>query len=114
MHSFDYSTIAQRRIDNYKFLARLLADIALFPNLSANTVPLGFPIRVKNRDRLRQVLFGHQIYPPVHWPIQGIVPQEFRDSLKLADEIMTLSCDQRYNRQDMKRMASIILGELRE
>lgn len=112
-HSFDYSTIAQRRIDNYKYLAEVLGDIALFPSLSANIVPLGFPIRVKNRDRLRQVLLDHQIYPPVHWPIQGIVPQQFRDSHKLAGEIMTLPCDQRYDRHDMKRMVSIILGELR-
>jgi dTDP-4-amino-4,6-dideoxygalactose transaminase len=109
-HSFDYSTIAQRRIDNYKFLTEVLGDIALFPSLSANIVPLGFPIRVKNRDRLRQMLLDHQIYPPVHWPIQGIVPRKFRDSHKLADEIMTLPCDQRYDRRDMKRMVSVILG----
>jgi dTDP-4-amino-4,6-dideoxygalactose transaminase len=108
MHSFDYSTISQQRIDNYRLLARALADIALFPSLSANIVPLGFPIRVKNRDRLRQVLFDHKIYPPVHWPIRGIVPGKFRDSHKLAGEIMTLPCDQRYDAIDMKRMAELV------
>jgi dTDP-4-amino-4,6-dideoxygalactose transaminase len=113
MHSFDYSTIAQRRIDNYKFLAQVLADIALFPSLPADTVPLGFPVRVKNRDRLRQVLFNRQIYPPVHWPIQDIVPRKFEDSHRLANEIMTLPCDQRYNQQDMKRMTRIICKELK-
>lgn len=107
-HSFDYSTIAQRRIENYKLLSEILADIALFPDLAANIVPLGFPIRVQNRDRLRQVLFDHNVYPPVHWPIQDIVPEKFEDSHKLAAEIMTLPCDQRYDSSDMERMAQVI------
>ena len=111
--SFDYSTIAQRRVDNYRLLLNKLGDIALFAHLPEKVVPLGFPIRVKHRDDLRQVLFDNQIYPPVHWPVQGIVPQEFSDSHRLADEIMTLPCDQRYDREDMERMASIILKELR-
>jgi hypothetical protein len=90
-----------------------LGDIALFPGLSPEVVPLGFPIRVRNRDQIRQALFEHDIYPPVHWPIQGIVPAEFRDSHRLSAEIMTLLCDQRYSRQDMDRMAQLVLQELR-
>jgi len=110
---FDYSGIAQRRIDNYAMLNDELHDIAVFPSLSSNTVPLGFPIRLENRDRLRQVLFDHEIYPPVHWPIQDVVPQEFRDSHRLAKDIMTLPCDQRYDTHDMKRMAKVVLEELK-
>jgi dTDP-4-amino-4,6-dideoxygalactose transaminase len=112
-HSFDYLAIAQRRVANYRLLLNKLGDIALFTHLPENVVPLGFPLRVRRRDSLRQILFDNQIYPPVHWPTQGIVPQEFSESHKLADEIMTLPCDQRYGGEDMERMASIILKELR-
>lgn len=111
IHSFDYSVIAQRRVDNYRFLADRLGGIALFPSLSPEVVPLGFPIRVRNRDQIRQVLFEHGIYPPVHWPIQGIGPQEFRDSHRLSAEIMTLPCDQRYDSRDMSRMAQLVSAE---
>lgn len=112
-NAFDYPAIAKRRVDNYRFLAEQLGEIALFPDLPPGVVPLGFPIRVRNRDQIRHVLFEHQIYPPVHWPIEGIVPAEFRDSHRLSTEIMTLLCDQRYCREDMARMAQLVLQEWR-
>lgn len=109
---FDYVEIARKRVDNYHTLLEDLEEPALFKSLALGIVPFGFPIRVKNRDRVRQVLFDHEIYPPVHWAIHGIVPEVFKDSHDLSDEIMTLPCDQRYDRHDMKRMAGIVLREL--
>jgi dTDP-4-amino-4,6-dideoxygalactose transaminase len=111
-HGFDYSMIAEKRVENYELLANELREFALFPSLPSGVVPLGFPIRVKDRDRVRQVLFSHEIYPPVHWPIQGVVPEEFSDSHKLASEIMTLPCDQRYGEDDMMRMIAVVLKEM--
>ncbi len=112
MQSFDYAAIARRRIDNYQFLLDHLSDFALFPALPPGTVPLGFPIRTEMRGHVRQALFNQQIYPPVHWPIRGIVPEEFKDSHHLAVEIMTLPCDQRYNMDDMCRMVQVVLREI--
>lgn len=111
-NSFDYAMIAGKRIENYELLANELREFALFPSLRRGVVPLGFPIRVKGRDRVRQALFDHEIYPPVHWPIQGVVPEEFSDSHRLASEIMTLPCDQRYGKDDMKRMIAVVLKEM--
>ena len=107
-HSFDYSMIIRRRIENYHFLVEELGSIALFPKLPDRVVPLGFPIRVKNRDLLRKALFDHKIYPPIHWPIHGIIPDEFRDSHRLSAEIMTLPCDQRCNRHDIERVIYLV------
>ena len=105
---FDYPAIIQKRIENYNILANQLGRIALFPVLPPLVTPLGFPVRLVDRDRVRNHLYEHRIYPPVHWPIKDVVPAEFRDSHKLAAEIMTLPCDQRYNREDMDRMAQRI------
>jgi dTDP-4-amino-4,6-dideoxygalactose transaminase len=113
LHAFDYSVIAQRRISNYHVLANELGEFALFPELPAKVVPLGFPIRLRNRDEVRQRLFENQIYPPVHWPVQGIVPEEFKASHRLAASIMTLPCDQRYDNDDMTRMARLVLEGVR-
>jgi hypothetical protein len=112
LSNFDYSTIAMRRVENYRYLTGKLGFYALFPNLPERTVPLGFPIRTQKRDEIRQTLFTHEIYPPVHWPIQGLVPAEYSDSHKLAQEIMTLPCDQRYSESDMERMVKVIVEVL--
>lgn len=110
--ALDYSKIAQQRVSNYQVLAGELSHVVIFPELPSQVVPLGFPIRLKNRDAVRQRLFNHDIYPPIHWMIQGIVPSEFRESHRLAAQIMTLPCDQRYDSEDMHRMAQLILEVL--
>jgi hypothetical protein len=71
-------------------------------------VPLGFPVRLRNRDTVRQGMFKHDIYPPVHWPIKGKVPVEFRASHRLARQVMTIPCDQRYSVEEMKRVAGVL------
>ena len=114
MNSFDYPTIAERRIENYQVLLERLKDIALIADISSKIVPLGFPIHLEMRDKLRQTLFEHEIYPPVHWHINGLVPIKYSDSHRLASKIMTLPCDQRYDSEDMERIADIVLQELRK
>lgn len=108
-YSVDYSLIAQKRIDNYYTLLERLAVYALFPRIEKDVVPLGFPVHVANRDAVRQTLFDHEIYPPVHWEIQNIVPPEYEESHRLSQQIMTLPCDQRYGPEDMERIADVFL-----
>jgi dTDP-4-amino-4,6-dideoxygalactose transaminase len=106
--SFDYSSIVRQRIENYRTLNDQLRKFAVFPELPEDVVPLGYPIRLANRDELRQRLFDHNIYPPVHWPIKGNVPRGFVESHRLADTILTLVCDQRYGAVDMERTGRIV------
>ena len=84
----------------------------MFPQLGS-IVPLGFPLRVLERDRVRDALFDQEIYPPVHWPLKGVVPRRFVESHRLSAEILTLPCDQRYCPDDMERMASIVTKAIR-
>ncbi len=111
-HGFNYPLIAEQRVENYKLLASTLCEIALFPTLPEGVVPLGFPIRVADRDRIRHRLFEYDIFPPVHWPIKGVVPEKFIGSHRLSAEIMTLPCDQRYAGDDMHRIAAAVLKEM--
>jgi dTDP-4-amino-4,6-dideoxygalactose transaminase len=108
----DWSDVARRRRANWKVLAAALGDVALFPMLPDGVVPLGFPVRVPRRDEVREALFAHDIYPPVHWPLAGVVPEAFEESHRLAAEIMTLPCDQRCGPADMERMAMLVRGAL--
>lgn len=109
LQGFDYEQIAARRISNYRLLADKLGEYALFPNLPEGVVPLGFPVRIKNRDQIRQTCFEHSIYPPHHWPIRGVVPESFEESHHLSAEIMTLPCDQRYEQSAMEQVVDCII-----
>lgn len=105
----NFEEIASRRRENYLRLASCLSDLALLPELPSGVVPLGFAIRLANRDSVLRALFAAQIYPPVHWPLAGVVPDEFVQSHRLSNEIMTLPCDQRLQEPDIDRMISLVL-----
>ncbi|KAF5426064.1 hypothetical protein C5S39_15295 [Candidatus Methanophagaceae archaeon] len=105
---YDYQEIARSRIENYLALADELPEFAVFLELPLGTVPLGFfPVRERQRNRTLHALFGEQIYPPVHWAIQGTVPEVFQESHKLAAHIMTKLCDQRYSVDEVRRKADV-------
>jgi hypothetical protein len=106
--AFDYASIARRRVENYQVLAGELSHLALYPSLASGVVPLGFPVRLANRNEVLKKLYGQDLYPPVHWRFRGLVPAEFVKSYRLLDDIMMLPCDQRYGREDMLRMAGLV------
>jgi len=104
----DWTRMADQRRANYQTLASELRGVALFPDLGESTVPLGFPIRVENRDNIQRKLFGHQIFSPVHWKLPEQIDRLFPVSRQLSEEILTLPCDHRYDEIQMIRMADIL------
>lgn len=104
----NWSDFINRRRENYYYLANALSDIVMFPELPDGVVPLGFPVRLRERDGVRQAFFNEEIYPVIHWPLDGIVPLDFKESHALAQQILTLSCDQRYDEPDLERMIAVI------
>lgn len=103
-NAFDYPKIIHQRTTNYQVLADQLSDLALYPVLDSESVPLGFPVRISNRSVVQESLFRRNHYCPVHWNIDGIVPKSFDSSHRLSREILTLPCDQRYCKSDMERL----------
>ncbi|MEM7412288.1 MAG: hypothetical protein AAF430_18815 [Myxococcota bacterium] len=110
-HCVDYAEVARTRCANYAQLLAALEPIALYPRLPEGTVPLGFPVRIPDREPVRQALFAEEIFPPVHWPIEAFVPSHFDASHALSREILTLPCDQRYDAQDMQRIIDIVTAQ---
>lgn len=108
----DYQFIKRSRRENYLALLERLKNFALFPELDEDIVPLGFPVcvDVSQRDKILGDLYGRGIYPPVHWRIKGIVPDEYRDSHSLSDRMLTLICDQRYTPINMARQSEAFLS----
>ena len=110
----DYGFMRTARRENYLALAEQLNEYALFPVLGEDTVPLGFPVCVDaaQRDAVLSCLYAEKIYPPVHWRIDGIVPEEHNESHSLSRRILTLICDQRYTVGDMERQAETFLSAI--
>jgi dTDP-4-amino-4,6-dideoxygalactose transaminase len=108
----DWPELRQRRRANYQFLTGELHGLALFPELPPDVVPLGCPVRLPERDKVRERLIKQNIYPPIHWHLAGTVPESFVASHRLAADILTLPCDQRYAFDDMERIVDGVLFAL--
>ncbi|PLX83454.1 MAG: hypothetical protein C0616_00305 [Desulfuromonas sp.] len=107
-YAFDPIRIAAKRKENYSRLYKEFSEFAVLGPLPDSVVPLGFPMCVPNRPHVLERLFAEEIYPAVHWPITGVVPEEFRSSHNLSTQIMTLPCDQRYEDGDIARMIAAL------
>jgi hypothetical protein len=111
----DWDDIAKRRRANWRCLHDLLDGHvdALFKNLPEDVVPLGYVISLQRRDRLRDKLASHRIFCPVHWTLPNEVdPQTFPEAALLSNTCMTIPIDQRYDTDDMVRIAEVIKTEL--
>lgn len=105
--NIDFEGEAQQRIENFDCLLSGLRDIALIGDRQ-EVVPIGFPVIVEDRDRVRSQLYDDRIYPPVHWNVSNVTPARFTQSHGLSKHIMTLPCDGRYDVSDMERMADCL------
>ena len=110
----DYDHIRCTRRANYRELSTRLEEFALFPWLDDDTVPLGFPVRVRAevRQTVLESLYAKHIYPAVHWDLHGAVPAVHQSSHLLSKSILTLICDQRYTTYDMARQADAFLSAI--
>ena len=111
----NWDEIANRRRENWRCLHDLLDGQvdAILTSMPENVVPLGYMIRVKGRDRLRSRLASHRIFCPVHWALPNEVdPQIFPEAALLSNTCMTIPIDQRYDKDDMVRIAEVLKTEL--
>lgn len=110
LNRIDFRAIVERRRKNYLYLVNKLRDVGfLYPEISKSVCPLGCPILVDDRDEVRKILIKNKIYCPVHWKLPSDVDrEEFRDSWRVSDSILTIPIDQRYGLKDMKRIVDVL------
>jgi len=112
LDTIDYAAVATRRRANYRLLLEYLSPWAMAKQLPPDVVPLGFPIRVPDRNALLKRLYAAQIYAPVHWPLCNTVPQEHEASWRLSESLLTVPCDQRIATDRMAEVGEIVRKEL--
>jgi len=106
--NIQWDIVSQRRRSNWKVLHELIGERVetVFQNLPDGVVPLGYVVRLKNRDRVKEKLATKRIFAPIHWRLPDEVDRKkFPDSAKLSDTILTLPIDQRYGQNEMRYIA---------
>lgn len=105
----DYDQVKQQRRDNYQTLATALDKSNKLPiDLSADAVPMVYPFLTTD-NTLRARLIQNKIFVPTYW--QNVLqwtdePQAIE--CRLAQYLLPLPIDQRYNAQDMQIIISHI------
>lgn len=107
--------IAFARRENMKHLWTLLnGKVEMVPGLERcfGGAPFSLPILVDNRDEVQRRLAQRGVYAPVLWPIANEARPICQVSSRMADKILSLPIDQRYNYDDMEDIASVVLSVL--
>ena len=103
--------IAFARRENMKHLWGLLEkEVRMVPGLerSFDGAPFSLPILVNKRDEMQKKLAQKGVYAPVLWPICDEARATCPVSATMADMMLSLPIDQRYDWDDIEDIARII------
>lgn len=104
MQSIDYNRVAQQRIDNYNTLLRALGG----RDLHYGEVPMIFPYESAEGQKLRKKLIANKIFVAKYWPNVDEWTEEDSTERCMANHILPLPIDQRYDKEDMNRIITLI------
>lgn len=119
-HAFKFSLpnrllfLKRKRRENFQVLHRAVDPSVHLPfsdqiNSDKAICPIGFPIKHHERDKLRTFLISNLIYPPIHWSLPSeLIPNKFEREHEMSSQILTIPCDQRYDKNDMLYIAKVI------
>ncbi len=103
----DFEQAKWQRRENAKFILEGLKSLGINPliEVPVDAVSLFIPIYLENRDEVRRRMFQHEVFCPVHWPLEGM---DVKKGKEMAEHELSLICDQRYNKTDMDLILSLI------
>lgn len=111
-NNLNIADLRKKRRENYSKLYVALKELndlrIITTELRENEVPLYCAIAVKKRKELQDHLVKKKIYAPVVWPKSNICPVTCKDVQELYASILCLPVDQRYDIDDMNRIANCI------
>lgn len=108
LNSWDRDCIRRKRNENARFLNERISffsELQPLLRMSSDDCPLFFPVMVKNgkRDQLRKFLNQNGFYCTAHWPRKS-----GKCESNIFDAELSLTCDQRYNTDDMKKIIKLL------
>jgi hypothetical protein len=109
LRAIDYDRVRSRREANFSLLHARLGQLN---RLSPRTPegPFCYPLLVSDGELFRRELAKQRIYVPTYWRCAiDALPQDAVEH-DLAANIVALPCDQRYEEDDMRRVADAVLA----
>ena len=103
----DFEQAKRQRRANTKVILEGLKSLGIKPliEVPADAVPLFIPIYLENRDEVRRSLFQHEVFCPVHWPLEGM---NVKRGTEMAEHELSLIVDQRYGEKDLDDIVKLI------
>lgn len=104
-----------QRLSNFKYLYDNIADSPYIQKVCTDidrvtTAPLYFTIYVNRREELQTILARNAIYAPVIWPVEEDKVLINEDVRYIYEHLLAIPCDQRYDSEDMMRIANFLNG----
>jgi hypothetical protein len=104
MGGIDYEHAVRRRIDNYNTLQQQLGG----RKLNFGEVPMVFPYTSEAGQELRRNLIANKVFVAKYWPNVDEWAGEHALETWMANHILPLPIDQRYDVNDMDRIIYLI------
>lgn len=107
MSKTDTDRLAYIRRRNANFIVNGLVNLGIkiiLPITEENT-PLFVPIYLENRNKVRKYMFQHNVFCPVHWPLEGM---NVKTGAEMAEHELSIIVDQRYTNADMEYILELI------
>lgn len=110
LDSVDYAAAAQKRRRNFGVYQDRLAGLnQLACPMEPGAVPFCYPLLLKNTFP-RERLFAQNIFVPTLWnEVQHRIPEGFAFEKQLAQNLLPLPLDQRYDEADCLRVINAVL-----
>lgn len=108
MGNIDYDFVRRVRMENFEQLHNALAGKNRIQiNMAADDVPMVYPFRTDDRA-LRSRLIENKIFVAKYWPKEDNGCMDSVPAETMANTIVPLPIDQRYDADDMKRIVEVI------
>jgi hypothetical protein len=107
LNAAEARTLVRRRAANWRVLHALLREVAAFGR-PPGPAPLGFVLRARDAARLQERLIARGVFAQRHWARLPSPRRSFPEAHRLASELITLPCDQRYGEREMRAVARVV------
>lgn len=103
----DFQWVIQKRQENAAYLVEGLKSLGLKPMIEIpnNSVPLFVPIWLEDRNAVRKCMFQHEVFCPVHWPLEDL---PLKKGAEMAQHELSLIVDQRYGQKDIEKIINCL------
>jgi dTDP-4-amino-4,6-dideoxygalactose transaminase len=104
MHNINPARVRNRAAGNFRVYLKHLKEIGVLKSMTMGASPIGYAIRIKNRDKFKKRLEKEGIESCIHWPdwlLPRGVYKRFPEAARLADSILTLPCHYDLDKSDI-------------